>query len=88
MAEERLQIARELHDMLILAEVITLGALARNETRGAHYKPEFPERDDAWADRIAAQANFPVYFIDDETAIRVNGDQTDILSEGRWRFHP
>jgi dipeptidase E len=52
------------------------------------YSPDFPERDDAWADRIAARANFPVYFIDDETAIRVNGDQTDILSEGRWRFHP
>jgi dipeptidase E len=49
---------------------------------------EFPEREDAWADRIAAQANFPVYFIDDETAIRVNGDKTDIVSEGRWRFHP
>jgi succinate dehydrogenase / fumarate reductase flavoprotein subunit len=27
--------------------VITLGALASNETRGAHYKPEFPNRDDA-----------------------------------------
>jgi succinate dehydrogenase / fumarate reductase, flavoprotein subunit len=26
--------------------VITLGAIARNETRGAHYKPEFPDRDD------------------------------------------
>jgi len=26
--------------------VITLGALNRNESRGAHYKPEFPERDD------------------------------------------
>ena len=22
------------------------GALLRNESRGAHYKPEFPERDD------------------------------------------
>lgn len=52
------------------------------------YSPDFPERGDAWADRIAAQANFPVYFIDDETAIRVNGDKTDIVSEGRWRFHP
>ena len=33
--------------MLELARVITLGALARNESRGSHYKPEFPNRDDA-----------------------------------------
>jgi dipeptidase E len=52
------------------------------------YSPDFPERGDAWADRIAARADFPVYFIDDETAICVNGDQMDIVSEGRWRFHP
>jgi succinate dehydrogenase / fumarate reductase flavoprotein subunit len=32
--------------MLQLARVITLGALNRNESRGAHYKPEFPERND------------------------------------------
>jgi succinate dehydrogenase / fumarate reductase flavoprotein subunit len=38
--------ARHLANMLELARVITLGALNRNESRGAHYKPEFPERDD------------------------------------------
>jgi len=32
--------------MMQLARVITLGALNRNESRGAHYKPEFPERND------------------------------------------
>ncbi len=32
--------------MLELALVMTKGALLRNEFRGAHYKPEFPERDD------------------------------------------
>ncbi len=38
---------RQLWNMLELARVITLGALMRDESRGAHYKPEFPERDDA-----------------------------------------
>lgn len=37
---------RHLWNMLELARVITLGALRRNESRGAHYKPEFPDRDD------------------------------------------
>ncbi|MCL5677538.1 MAG: succinate dehydrogenase flavoprotein subunit [Firmicutes bacterium] len=38
---------RQLWNMLVLARPITLGALNRNESRGAHYKPDFPERDDA-----------------------------------------
>jgi succinate dehydrogenase / fumarate reductase flavoprotein subunit len=38
--------ARHLDNMLELARVITLGALNRNESRGAHYKPDFPDRDD------------------------------------------
>ncbi|WP_273850979.1 succinate dehydrogenase flavoprotein subunit [Guptibacillus spartinae] len=37
---------RQLSNMLQLARVITIGALNRNESRGAHYKPEFPERND------------------------------------------
>ncbi|GGE18071.1 succinate dehydrogenase flavoprotein subunit [Marinithermofilum abyssi] len=37
---------RQLWNMFELARVITLGALNRNESRGAHYKPEFPDRDD------------------------------------------
>lgn len=37
---------RQLKNMLYLARVITIGALQRNESRGAHYKPEFPERND------------------------------------------
>jgi succinate dehydrogenase / fumarate reductase flavoprotein subunit len=39
--------ARQLYNMLQLARVITQGALMRDESRGSHYKPEFPERDDA-----------------------------------------
>lgn len=37
---------RQLWNMMELARVITLGALNRNESRGAHYKPDYPERDD------------------------------------------
>jgi len=37
---------KQLWNMLELARVIALGALARDESRGAHYKPAFPERDD------------------------------------------
>ena len=37
---------RQLWHMLELARVITLGALRRDESRGAHYKPDFPNRDD------------------------------------------
>jgi succinate dehydrogenase / fumarate reductase flavoprotein subunit len=46
-SNQTLAFARELENMLILARVITLGALARNESRGAHYKPDFPDRNDA-----------------------------------------
>ncbi|HXF43198.1 MAG TPA: succinate dehydrogenase flavoprotein subunit [Pyrinomonadaceae bacterium] len=45
-ANQALPHARQLWNMLQLARVITLGALNRNESRGAHYKPEFPERND------------------------------------------
>ncbi|WP_100331771.1 succinate dehydrogenase flavoprotein subunit [Bacillus xiapuensis] len=37
---------RQLMNMLHLARVITIGAYNRNESRGAHYKPEFPDRND------------------------------------------
>ena len=38
--------ARQLYNMLQLSRVIAQGAAMRNESRGAHYKPDFPERDD------------------------------------------
>lgn len=45
-ATQALPHARHLWNMLEVARVITLGALNRNESRGAHYKPDFPDRDD------------------------------------------
>ncbi len=38
--------ASELEGMLELAEIIALGALAREESRGSHARTDFPNRDD------------------------------------------
>ena len=55
-ANQEVHFTRRLWDMLELARVIVLGALNRNESRGAHYKPEFPERDDEhWLKTTKAQ---------------------------------
>ncbi|TXT55909.1 MAG: succinate dehydrogenase, flavoprotein subunit [Candidatus Thorarchaeota archaeon] len=37
----------ELENMLLLAEIITMGALMRRESRGAHWRSDYPERDDS-----------------------------------------
>jgi succinate dehydrogenase / fumarate reductase flavoprotein subunit len=47
LANHEVSFVRQLWNMLELARVITLGALRRDESRGAHYKPDFPNRDDA-----------------------------------------
>lgn len=49
---------RQLGGMIDLAKVITKGALNRNESRGSHYKPEFPERNDTdWLKTTLASYN-------------------------------
>lgn len=45
-ANQTFQFAHQFGSMLELALVITKGALLRNEFRGSHFKPEYPERDD------------------------------------------
>jgi succinate dehydrogenase / fumarate reductase flavoprotein subunit len=37
----------ELQSLLDVAETIIVSALARQESRGAHYRSDFPKRDDA-----------------------------------------
>jgi succinate dehydrogenase / fumarate reductase flavoprotein subunit len=37
---------RQLYNMLELGRVMVKGARLRDESRGAHYKPEFPNRND------------------------------------------
>ena len=37
---------RQLYNMLQISRVVAQGAALRDESRGAHYKPDFPDRDD------------------------------------------
>jgi succinate dehydrogenase / fumarate reductase flavoprotein subunit len=39
--------ARAVGDMLAVAEAIALGSLERRESRGAHYRSDYPDRNDA-----------------------------------------
>ena len=64
--------ARQLYNMLQLARVIVQGAAMRDESRGAHYKPDFPERDDAnWLKTTKA------YFAADADEPRFEFEQVD-----------
>ncbi|MFC0522407.1 succinate dehydrogenase flavoprotein subunit [Pontibacillus salicampi] len=61
---------RQLENMLHLARVITIGAYNRNESRGAHYKPDFPDRnDEEWLKTTKAsfdpETNSPVFEYED-----------------------
>ena len=64
---------RELYNMLQLSRVIAQGARLRNESRGAHYKPEFPERDDKnWLKTTKA------YFAPDADEPRFDFEPVDV----------
>ena len=44
---QNLSFTRALGDMIKYSEAILRGAILRNESRGMHYKPDFPDRNDA-----------------------------------------
>ncbi len=53
---QSLHFTRELGNMLVLARLVSQSAILRDESRGAHYKPEFPDRDDErWLRTIRAR---------------------------------
>ncbi|WP_226667130.1 succinate dehydrogenase flavoprotein subunit [Metabacillus litoralis] len=64
---------RQLKNMLQLSRVVTLGAYNRNESRGAHYKPDFPERnDEEWLKTTMAK------YTGDRTAPEFTYDDVDV----------
>jgi dipeptidase E len=44
----------------------------------------FPIRTRAWFEKAAAKLDCPVYVIDDDSAVRVRGDDIDVVSDGKW----
>jgi succinate dehydrogenase / fumarate reductase, flavoprotein subunit len=79
---------RQLWNMLQLARVITLGAYHRNESRGAHYKPDFPDRNDAdWLKTTKARFSEkgPIFEYEnvDVSLIPPRPRRYDVVKEGR-----
>ncbi|MGH3246068.1 MAG: Type 1 glutamine amidotransferase-like domain-containing protein [Trebonia sp.] len=46
--------------------------------------PDFPNRTPAWFEKAAAKLDFPVYALDDASAVRVRGEEVDVVSDGSW----
>jgi dipeptidase E len=46
----------------------------------------FPNRTKAWYEKAAAKLDCPVYAIDDDSAVRVRGDEVDVVSAGTWHL--
>lgn len=56
---EQLLRANELANLLEVGELMASAALARRESRGGHYREDFPQRDDAFALNIFLDRNAP-----------------------------
>jgi dipeptidase E len=48
--------------------------------------PYFADRTTTWFEQAAAKLDFPVYAIDDDSAVRVRGNEIDVVSDGTWRL--
>ena len=47
----------ELHSMLEISELLVRGAIMRKESRGAHYRSDFPKKDKKWLKNIVFKKN-------------------------------
>lgn len=54
---KNLQDALEIENMLLVAALTTESALMRRESRGSHYREDYPDRDDRWKRSIVLNKN-------------------------------
>ncbi|MEG3225553.1 MAG: fumarate reductase subunit A [Methanobacteriales archaeon Met13] len=59
-----LQDALELKNMLLLAELVTRSALIRKESRGSHYREDYPETREEWKKSIVLNKNGRLRFLE------------------------
>ncbi len=62
--------SRELRSLLVCARLATEAALLREESRGAHYRRDFPEPREEWRRHLVFSAVAPVQ-IEDVTAVAI-----------------
>jgi L-aspartate oxidase len=53
----------ELENMIDVGRMMATAALARRESRGSHYREDYPARDDAQAENIIISAGEPAGFL-------------------------
>ena len=77
--------ALELQNMILATEIVAATALARTESRGAHYRVDFPARHDSkWLKSIIVQQ------VNGEMQIATRvldpewHDRSDDMGKGRW----
>ena len=49
--------ALEIENMLTVASIVTQSALLRRESRGSHYREDYPEKDERWNRSIVMNKN-------------------------------
>lgn len=60
---QHLQDALELKNMILIAELVTKSALIREESRGAHYRADYPDRRDEWKKSIVLNRDGNIKFL-------------------------
>jgi L-aspartate oxidase len=58
-AEPRDRASQELADLLTCARLVTEAALAREESRGAHYRSDFPSPREDWRRHLVFRRQLP-----------------------------
>lgn len=61
---QHLQDALELENMILVAEIVAKAALRREESRGAHFRADYPDTRDEWKKSIIQNINGEIKFIE------------------------